>query len=262
MNSSSSNSNNSSDDRGGELPRVWPRNLAYAAGAAAVAFAVMRVLQPAGDDGAPAAKPAPAPAASTPAPGAPAPAPSAAASASPGAPGALAPIALEDAYPAQVTAGGIVYTRVGSKTLTTCTSADSVGPRLIALVKQGHGCLSHQVALYKDERSNQYNLSVFTFSDPADTAHVLTRLAADITDHQVGAQAPPPGAGLPVLPADSGMVQSFAGAGRAMIVGLGQWSDGHATDYQHLTDRLSPLLDAVSKKALAHETGKPPAGAS
>ncbi|MFF3115949.1 hypothetical protein ACFVSN_43055 [Kitasatospora sp. NPDC057904] len=250
MNSSSSN--NSSDDRGGELPRVWPRNLAYAAGAAAVAFAVMRVLQPAGDDGTPAAKPAPAPAASTPAT-------SATASASPGAP---APIALEDAYPAQVKAGGIVYTRVGSKTLTTCTSADSVGPRLIALVKQGHGCLSHQIALYKDERSNQYNLSVFTFSDPADTAHVLTRLAADITDHQVGAQAPPPGAGLPVLPADSGMVQSFAGAGRAMIVGLGQWSDGHATDYQRLTDRLSPLLDAVSKKALAHETGKPPAGAS
>ncbi|MEU8514970.1 hypothetical protein AB0C76_25765 [Kitasatospora sp. NPDC048722] len=253
----SSDSSNSSDDRGGGLPRVWPRNLAYAAGAAAVAFAVMRVLQPAGDDGAPAAKPAPAPAASTPAPSTPAPSASASAS-----PGALAPIALEDAYPAEVKAGGIVYTRVGSKTLTTCTSPDSVGPRLIALVKQGHGCLNHQIALYKDERSNQYNLSVFTFSDPADTAHVLTRLAADVTDYQVGAQAPPPGAGLPVLPADSGMVQSFAGAGRAMIVGLGQWSDGHATDYQRLTDRLSPLLDAVSKKALAHETGKPPAGAS
>ncbi|MEE1781904.1 hypothetical protein PUR71_03010 [Streptomyces sp. SP17BM10] len=259
MNSRSSNNgsdsgdgNNSGDERGGDLPRVWPRNLAYAAGAAALAFAVMRFLQPGGEDGAPAATPAPAPSASTASP---------AAVASAGASPALAPIALEEAYPSQVKAGGIVYTRVGSKTLTTCTSPDSVGPRLIALVKQGHGCLNHQIALYKDERSNQYNLSVFTFNDPADTAHVLTRLAADATDYQVGAQAPPPGAGLPVLPADSGMVQAFAGAGRAMIVGLGQWSDGHTTDYQRLTDRLSPLLDAVSTKTLAHETGKPPAPA-
>ncbi|MEV7028243.1 hypothetical protein, partial [Kitasatospora sp. NPDC093558] len=204
------NSSSSSDRRDGEQPRVWPRNLAYAAGAAAITFVVMRVLQPLPDDGAPAAKPAPARSASSAAPAASG-SVSAPASPVPSGPapaaGALAPIALEDAYPAQVKAGGIVYTRIASRTLPTCTSPDSVGARLTALVKQGHGCLNHQVALYKDEHNNQFNLSVFTFADPADNAHVLTQLAAAPTDYQVGAQAPPPGAGLPVLPADSGLVQ-------------------------------------------------------
>ncbi|MFF0751110.1 hypothetical protein [Streptomyces sp. NPDC004267] len=68
------------------------------------------------------------------------------------------------------------------------------------------------------------------------------------------APATPAGSGLRTLPPTSGMVQSFAGTGRAMIVTLGQWSDGRTGDFQKLVDRLGPLQKAVSGATTAYET--------
>ncbi|MFJ9844164.1 hypothetical protein ACIRYZ_27640 [Kitasatospora sp. NPDC101155] len=235
--------------------RVWPRNAALAVGAAALTVLGIEVTQPSGDTTAPAAQ--------TSAPVTAAPAAAESTGAAPtGRTASNAPAAagrpqipLDQVFPAEVKAAdGTVYTKVGSATLASCTEPDSVGPRLIALIKASKGCLGEQIALYKDPQNNQFNLALFTMEDPVDTVHLVTQLSMEFEDFEVGAQAPPPASGLPVLPADSGMVQAFSGAGRAMLATLGQWSDGRGTDRQQLVDRLTPLQTAVGKTVFAYES--------
>ncbi|MFD9301345.1 hypothetical protein ACFWCB_01385 [Streptomyces sp. NPDC060048] len=164
-------------------------------------------------------------------------------------------IPLAEAFPAQVPDGkGGTFTKVGAVVLKSCTEPDSVGPGLASALADGAGCVGEQVALYKDAHDNQYNLALFTLKDPGDAVRLVTRLSLAFDDYQVGAQAPPRGSGLKVLPADSGMVQSFTSQGRVMAVGLGQWSDGRVADYQKLVDGLAPLLKAVSDRAARYET--------
>lgn len=164
-------------------------------------------------------------------------------------------IPLADAFPAEVKDGtGATFTRVGSAVLRSCTEPDSVGPALAAMIEESKGCVGEQIALYKDAQNNQFNLAVFTMKDPKDTVMLVTRLTMAFDDYQVAAQAPPPGSGLRTLPADSGMVQSFTGHDRAMLVGLAQWSDGRVRDYQQLVDRLGPLQKAIAKNVGAYET--------
>ncbi|MEU3464462.1 hypothetical protein ABZ721_31480 [Streptomyces sp. NPDC006733] len=163
-------------------------------------------------------------------------------------------IALAEAFPAEVTdAVGSANSKVGATTVENCTAPDSVGPRLISLINDSKGCVGLQVALYKDAQNNQFNLAVFTMQDPLDTIHLMTELSTAFDSYQVGAQAPPPGSGLVTLAPDSGMVQAFTSQGRAMVVGLGQWSDGRADSYQQLVDRLKPLLKNVSSKVAEYE---------
>ncbi|GAA2247252.1 hypothetical protein GCM10010430_31820 [Kitasatospora cystarginea] len=137
------------------------------------------------------------------------------------------------------------FTRVAETTNPKCTGADTVGPTLAGLITQSHGCLGVDLAYYKDADNNEYNLALFTMKDPVDAVHVTMALSADPTDFQVAVQLPPDGSGLRALPADSGLVQQFAGMGNAMLVGMAQWSDGHSGDFQHLEDRLAPLVNAV-----------------
>lgn len=48
--------------------------------------------------------------------------------------------------------------------------------------------------------------------------------------------------------------QAFTGQGRAMVVGMGQWSDGRTGEFQTLVDdRLSPLLEKVSANVARYE---------
>ncbi|MER7845724.1 hypothetical protein ABTZ03_17460 [Kitasatospora sp. NPDC096077] len=234
--------------------RVWPRNAALALGAAAVTLVGAELLQPAPDTTAAPAAPAVSTAAASDAART-APVPTA------GTPTAYNPAAgrpqipLDQVFPAEVkSADGAVYTKVASAALPSCTEADSVGPGLIAMIKAGKGCVGEEVALYKDARNNQYNLALFTMQDPLEALHMVTQLTMDYQNFEVGAQAPPPASGLPTLPPDSGMVQGFTGTGRAMLVGLGQWSDGRATDRQQLVDLLTPLQQAVGKSVLGYES--------
>ncbi|MEW2417210.1 hypothetical protein AB0953_26265 [Streptomyces sp. NPDC046866] len=222
---------------------------------AAVVFYVLKpTAEPSAKDGG-AGRPAAASAsasATAAAPSTSSPAPAAAAAAKPS---DRPMIALSDAFPAQVPDGaGGSFTKVGAAVLKSCVEPDSVGPVLAGHIARSKGCVGEQVALYKDDRGNQFNLAVFTMKDPLDTVHLVTRLGAAFDDYEVGAQAPPPGSGLRTLPPDSGMVQSFTGQGRAMVVGLGQWSDGGTRDYQRLVERLDPLLKAVSARVARYET--------
>ncbi|MBD0691771.1 hypothetical protein [Streptomyces sp. CBMA123] len=228
--------------------RVWPRNAALAVGAAAVVAIGLQLVPSAEDSAAPAAPAAPTMAV-----------PAVATTATTGAAGPTAAagrpqIPLDQVFPAEVRSpSGAVFTRVASATLPSCTEPDSVGSRLIAMIKAGQGCVGEQVALYKDARNDQFNLAVFTMRDKLDALHTVTRLSEDFEDFEVGAQAPPPASGLPTLPPDSGMVQAFSGSGRAMLVSLGQWSDGRSTDRQQLVDLEGPLRDAVGKALLGYE---------
>ncbi|WP_149181902.1 hypothetical protein [Streptomyces sp. TRM49041] len=239
--------------------RVWPRNAALALSAAAVTFLALK-LTAAPSDG-DTASPATAASASTAASAAPASASAADTSpdtppvpASPAA-GDRPVIPLDEAFPAEVPDGsGGVFTKVGAAVLDSCTEQGAVGPRLAALIAESKGCVGEQIALYKDAQNNQFNVAVFTMKDPVDTFRLVTSLSMAFDDYQVAAQAPPPASGLPVLPSDSGLVQSFTGHGRVMVVGLGQWSDGRAENYQQLVDRLKPLLDEVSQSVGRHET--------
>ncbi|MBW5482473.1 hypothetical protein [Streptomyces bambusae] len=250
--------------------RIWPRNAAWAAAAAAVTVAAFLALRPAGSAdgaaaGAPAATPSATPSATASA-GVPAeaagsasPTASAAASATvaaSAAPGSGRPVlALDRAFPERVPDGrGGSFTKVGAAHPKSCPAAGSVGQLLASRIAAGQGCLGHQIALYKDAANNQYNLAAFTMRDPADTASLVFGLSRAFDDYQVAAQAPPPASGLPTLPPDSGIVQSFTGQGRVMVVGLGQWSDGRTSDYQKLVEQLGPLLNAVSANYAAHET--------
>lgn len=232
---------------------VWPRNAALAVLAASAAFLALKFTGTEPED-----KAAPEPATTTAAPSSASTASAAPPSSTPvpaAATGANRPmIPMDDVFPAEVADGsGGTFTEVGAAVLDSCTEADSVGPTLAGYITQSKGCVGEQVALYKDKQNNQFNLAVFTMKDPQDTVRPVTRLSMAFGDYQVAAQAPPPESGLPVLPADSGMVQSFSGYGRAMMVGLGQWSDGRVADMQQLVDRLQPLLQAVSKKVVGYE---------
>lgn len=239
--------------------RVWPRNLGLALAAAAVTAGAFTLLRPSDEGEGATAAAAPSATASptdtaTPSASATASAAAARASATPDA--SLLP--LDQLFPAQVTAaGGEVYTRVGSTVMNSCVEPDSVGPRLIGMIRASKGCLGEQIALYTDGAKNQYNLAVFTMADPKDTVHLVTTLSMAFDDYQVGAQAPPPASGLTTLPPNSGMVQMFSGSGRAMVAGLGQWSDGRAVEYQTLVDKhLSPLQKAVGQAVFAHEAAR------
>ncbi|MFI0901729.1 hypothetical protein [Streptomyces sp. NPDC020983] len=225
--------------------RLWP----WAAGASVVAAAVAAflVLRPAGSSPAGVVATAvPSASASAPSPAAP--------TARPAAVRAMVPLA--EAFPAHVGSGAGMFTRVAAVTMKSCTEPDSVGPRLIGMIDESEGCVGEEVALYKDAHDDQFNLAVFTMKAPQDTVRLVTELSMAFDDYEVGAQAPPPGSGLPTLPADSGMVQAFTGQQRAMVAGLAQWSDGRTEDYQKLVDRLEPLLTAVSGNVARYEAAR------
>ncbi|MEU9104366.1 hypothetical protein AB0D54_08350 [Streptomyces xanthophaeus] len=233
-----------------ERKRVWPRNLVLGLLAVSAALLVVKFTGPSSSGGG-AAVPAPeapsATPAATPSAGA---KPSADAA---GGPGGMVPLA--EAFPAEVQDGsGGTYTKVGATVLKSCTEPGTIGPVLAAAIAASEGCVGEQIALYKDAQDNQFNLAVFTMKEPTDTIKLVGRLAMAIDDFQVAAQAPPPGSGLRTLPADSGMVQSFTGQERAMVVGMGQWSDGRVGDFQQLVDgRLMPLLEKVSENVARYE---------
>ncbi|MGK4584166.1 hypothetical protein [Kitasatospora sp. HPMI-4] len=179
-----------------------------------------------------------------------APAPAVTAASGSGAPSPSSPAALATAaipltvFPDQVQG----YTRVARNANPKCTGTDTVRPTLAALIEQSHGCLGADLAYYKDADGNEYNLVLFTMKDPVDAVHLTMVLGADPGDYQVAVQLPPAGSGLRELPADSGLVQQFAGTGNAVIVGLAQWSDGRSSDFQQLEDRLTPLVKAVAER--------------
>ncbi|MFE9629404.1 hypothetical protein [Streptomyces sp. NPDC006463] len=232
--------------------RVWPLNLGLALMAAGAAFVVLKYTGASADDG----TAAPAPAASAPArattSAAPSIAPSRGTVAAAGGTRPMMPLA--ELFPADVKgASGATFTRLGSTVMESCTEPDGVGPRLAAMIEDSAGCVGEQIAFYKDDRNNQFNVAVFTMKDPQDTLKLVTELAMAFDDYQVAVQAPPAGSGLPPLPADSGLVQAFTGHGRVMVVAMGQWSDGRTADFQKLVDRMKPLQDAVSQKVGAHE---------
>jgi hypothetical protein len=228
--------------------RVLPWFAAPAVVAAAVAgFLVLRPTDSSPDEAAAPAEPAAtATAASTPSPEA--------TTAPPASVRAMVPLA--QAFPAKVGSGPDAFTKVAAVTMPSCTQPDSVGPRLIEMINESKGCVGEEIALYKDGHDNQFNLAVFTMNDPQDTLRLVTELSMAFDDYEVGAQAPPPDSGLPTLPADSGLIQSFTGQERAMVVGLGQWSDGRTSDYQKLVDRLEPLLKAVSANVAGYEAAQ------
>ncbi|MGW6942444.1 hypothetical protein ACWGF3_26070 [Streptomyces xanthophaeus] len=230
--------------------RVWPRNLVLGLLAVSAALLVLEFTGPSSSGGG-TAVPAPETPSATPAatPTARAEPPSDAGSGS----GGMVPLA--EAFPAAVQDGsGGTYTKVGATVLKSCTEPGTIGPVLAAAIAASEGCVGEQIALYKDAQDNQFNLAVFTMKEPTDTVKLVGRLARAIDDFQVAAQAPPPGSGLRTLPADSGMVQSFTGQDRAMVVGMGQWSDGRVGDFQQLVDgRLMPLLDKVSENVARYE---------
>ncbi|MFG2985470.1 hypothetical protein ACGFYQ_30135 [Streptomyces sp. NPDC048258] len=142
--------------------RAWPLNLALALVAAGAAFAVLKYTGVSPDAGDGAA--APAPAASTPAratSAAPSTAPSRGTAAVAADTRPMVPLA--ELFPAQVKgASGATFTRLGSTVMESCTERDGVGPRLAAMIDDSAGCVGEQIALYKDDRNNQFNMAVFS----------------------------------------------------------------------------------------------------
>ncbi|MFF3919433.1 hypothetical protein ACFYZB_39595 [Streptomyces sp. NPDC001852] len=171
-----------------------------------------------------------------------------------GLPKSTAPMSMvtaDQAFPAHVDG----YTRVKQSGGPNCTGSGMVGPDLTALIGASRGCRGVIGALYKDASGNQYTIVAFGMKDPADVPHLVAELGSHPTDYEVGVLTPPAGSGLKSLPADSGLVQSFAGYGRLLVVGLAQWSDGRSADYQGLVARLQPLLDKVTEAAAGHDRG-------
>ncbi|MEU5532675.1 hypothetical protein [Streptomyces sp. NPDC020362] len=160
-------------------------------------------------------------------------------------------VTAEQAFPARI--GG--FTKVRQSGGPNCTGSGAVGPNLTALIDRSKGCRGVVGALYKDAANNQYTIVVFGMQDPVDVVHLVTVLGSHPTDYEVGVLTPPAGSGLRSLPADSGLVQSFAGNGRLLVVGLAQWSDGRAEDYQSLTEKLRPLMTTVTRTAYGHDQG-------
>ncbi|MFF4579534.1 hypothetical protein [Streptomyces sp. NPDC001389] len=244
-----------------ERTRTWPIVLGLCLLMAALALVTLEMTDPA-DEERVTARPrhTPSAPAATGAPAAPAATASPTAPASPPATGTDRPmVPLADVFPSQVPDGaGGAFTLVGAKVLDSCTRPDSVGPRLTRMISEGKGCVGEQVALYKDAQDNQFNLAVFTLRDPRDTVRVVTNLSTALDDYQVGPQAPPPGSGLTTLGPETGLVQSFTGVGRVMVVGLGQWSDGRSGDFQKLVDRLRPLQNEAGARVDRYENAGAP----
>lgn len=225
--------------------RVWP----WGVGALVVAVAVVAVLvlRPAtsspGEDvatappAAPAATPSSEPSTAHPA-------------------SVRAMVTPEEAFPAHVGSGETAFSKVDAATMKSCTEPDAVGQRLIGMIDESAGCIGEETALYKDAHGDQFTLAVFTMQDPQDALKLVTELSTAFDDYEVGTLAPPPGSGLPTLPAGSGRVQGFTGGQRVMVVGLAQWSDGRTGDYQELVNRLQPLLTAVSTNVARYESAR------
>ncbi|MFJ3642731.1 hypothetical protein ACIPRD_23615 [Streptomyces sp. NPDC090108] len=164
---------------------------------------------------------------------------------------ALPMVSADQAFPAHV--GG--FTRVKKSGGPNCTGSGMVGPSLTSLIRRSKGCRGVVGALYKDAEGNQYTMVAFAMRDPGDTAHLVTALSARPTDYEVGVLLPPTGSGLRPLPADSGLVQSFAGTGKVLVVGLAQWSDGRSKDFDELSGKLRPLVTAVTEAVGRHDHG-------
>ncbi|MFJ9695572.1 hypothetical protein [Kitasatospora sp. NPDC101183] len=130
---------------------------------------------------------------------------------------------------------------------TSCTGPDTVGPTLAGWITQGHGCVGVDLVLYKDTEGNQYNLALFAMKDKGDIVHVMTELSSHSESYQVAVHRPPKDSGLNELPVDDSRVQRFAAGGYAMLVCQAQWSDGRKADLDALSQRLAPLMEAVTK---------------
>ncbi|KOV71032.1 hypothetical protein [Streptomyces sp. MMG1121] len=156
-------------------------------------------------------------------------------------------VTADQAFPARV-AGDTKVTQTGGP-----NCAGSVGPDLSALLGKSKGCRGVIGALYKDASGNQYTVVAFGMKDQLDVMRVMTALAPHPTDYEVPVLTPPAGSGLRALPADSGLVQSFAGRNKLLVIGLAQWSDGRSADYQALVHKLQPLLDKVTEAAGGHD---------
>ncbi|WP_153534719.1 hypothetical protein [Streptomyces sp. RB17] len=160
-------------------------------------------------------------------------------------------VTADQAFPAHVDG----YTKVKQSGGPNCTGSGMVGPNLTALIGASKGCRGVIGALYKDASDDQYTIVAFGMKDQADVPHLVGALGSHPTDYEVGVLVPPAGSGLRTLPADSGLVQSFTGYGRLLVVGLAQWSDGRSADYQGLVAKLQPLLDKVTEAAAGHDQG-------
>ncbi|MEU8969471.1 hypothetical protein AB0D11_09355 [Streptomyces monashensis] len=160
-------------------------------------------------------------------------------------------VTADQAFPAR--AAG--YTKVEQSGGPHCTGSGMVGPDLTALIEASKGCRGVIGALYKDASDNQYTIVAFGMKDPVDVVRLVTALGSHPMDDEVGVLAPPAGSGLRTLPADSALVQSFAGRSRLLVVGLAQWSDGRGTDRQGLVGRLQPLMAEVTEAAAGHDRG-------
>ncbi|WP_042401091.1 hypothetical protein [Streptacidiphilus carbonis] len=160
-------------------------------------------------------------------------------------------VTTDQAFPAHV-AG---FTKVTQSGGPDCTSSDTVAPDLIQVINETKGCRGVIGALYKDADDNEYTVVVFALKDPVDAMNVITYLGSNPMSYQVGVLMPPAGSGLRSLPSDSGLVQSFQSLKDLAVVGLAQWSDGRAIDFQSLTDKLQPLITAVTDAAAAHDAG-------
>lgn len=217
--------------------RVWPRNLAIAVIAGALAIGGAKLVRHNHSHDVPTASLAGA----TPSPTQPT---SAGASA---ATGAVSQIPVSRLFPKTVHgSNGTTYTLVTAGPLNSCVNTDMVGPTLAGMFAQSNGCVGGEGALYKDSAKDQFNMTVFTLKDPADTVSILTELSMNPGDFEVGALQPPAGSGLTLLSATSGIIQQFASSGHYMGVFMAQWADGRAADYASLQQILEPLQDAVS----------------
>ncbi|GAA4986699.1 hypothetical protein [Kitasatospora paranensis] len=153
-------------------------------------------------------------------------------------PTAAAPLSV---FPAQVRG----HTLLAKATHPSCTDPDTVAPTLAGLLARGHGCLGVDTALYRDAGGDRFTLVLFTLKDPVEAVTLAMTLGTRPDDHQVAVQEPPKDSGLRALPADSGLVQTFAGRGHTLLVGLAQWADGRSSDFNALVGGLTPLTDAV-----------------
>jgi hypothetical protein len=150
---------------------------------------------------------------------------------------------------------GTTYTLVISGTFTDCVKSGIVGTLLAGMIAQSKGCAGGESALYRDAAKDQFDITVLTFEDSGDALTIMNGLASDYTDFEVGTLLPPSDSGLKQLSAKSGMVQEFDAAGNRVGIYMAQWANGAASDYQHLTDLLTPLQDAIGKTLLSDALG-------
>ncbi|QKW18283.1 hypothetical protein HUT16_03670 [Kitasatospora sp. NA04385] len=174
-------------------------------------------------------------------------------SASPGSSAAPAdPAGLSDAAPTAAAPLSVFPERVQGYTLVkkvanpVCTGADTVAPTLAGLIAQGKGCLGVDLAMYRDAAGNEYNLVLFTMKDADDAKQLLLWLGDHIGTYPVVVQLPPDDSGLRQLPADSGLVESYAAQGNYLLAGMAQWADGHTGNFNDLVARLTPLIDSTA----------------